>query len=62
MLLFGRTSTLVSIQVKFEEVQLMNFKQGVLEIKESTLATLALFRDAKQSDILVSGVNTMEPR
>ena len=40
ILIFERTSTLASYQLKFEELQLMNFKQGILEIKKPTLATL----------------------
>ena len=40
-MIFGITSTIVSIHLKFEELQqLMNYKQGILEIKEPTLATL----------------------
>ena len=31
---------MVSIQLKFKELQLMNFKQQIVEIKKPTLATL----------------------
>ena len=40
ILIFGRTSTRVSHQLKFEELQLRIFKQGVLAIKRPNVTTL----------------------
>ena len=41
ILIVGSTSTIGSNQLKFEELQMMNFMKGILAIKEPAVATLA---------------------